>query len=498
MNSAGLYPYQVTLGDHFVKLLRAGQNVLDGSKMGSGKTFTAGGVIRELDLPTLVLAPQISLTPWRRMGEHLGVEFDVINPEMVRTGKTPYGIWSNPKPPGPSPVKFVCLACQCEIDPATAKPCALERTGIHCIETKKVPHDYGKFIWNEGIKFLVVDEAHRFGALESLQSEMLVAAKRQGIKILAMSATAADSPLNLRALGYALGLHTLIGENGFYRFAFNHGVKRHPFGGLYFGGEESERLANMARLHHLIFPKFGGRVPESEFASWPECQITAELYDLKESGKMEELYEQMDDCVQALNTLRATDVPDLEITKMLRIQQELELVMVPVFEEITNQLLEAGLHVPIFVNYRQTMEELAKRFKTGCLIYGGQNPKHRQQNIDDFQDDKEPVLIAISAAGGISISLHDLHGRFPRGGVASLNYSGVIMRQVFGRLPRAGAKSRSLYRIPLIAGTRQEKIHRALACKLNQIDALNDGDLWAGNLPLTNRSSAELFSHYAS
>ena len=135
--------------------------------------------------------------------------------------------------------------------------------------------------------------------------------------------------------------------------------------------------------------------------------------------ELEELYQEMDGCVQVLNNLRATDVPDLEITKMLRIQQELELIMIPVFEEISRQLLEAGYHVPIFVNYRQTMEELAKRFKTGCLIYGGQNPKQRQQNIDDFQDDKEPVLIAISAAGGISISLHDLHGNFPRGGVAS-------------------------------------------------------------------------------
>ena len=495
MNSKGLYSYQVVLGEHFIGCLRRGQNVLDGSKMGSGKTFTAGGVIRELDLPTLVLAPQISLTPWKRMGTYLGVEFDVLNPEMVRTGKTPFGTWSNPKPPGPLPTKLICLCCQCEVDPADGKRCALEPSGFHCVEVKKIPHDYGKFRWNEGIKLLVVDEAHKFGAQDSLQSEMLIAARRQNIKILAMSATAADSPLTLRALGYALGLHTLIGEDSFYRFAFNHGVKKHPFGGLYFGGEDTDRIANMAKLHNLIFPRFGGRVPESEFANWPACQITAELYDLKESGKIDDLYKEMDGCVQALNCLRQTDVPDLEITKMLRIQQELELVMIPVFEEIARQLLEAGYHVPIFVNYRQTMEELAKRFKTGCLIYGGQNPKQRQQNIDDFQDDKEPVLISISAAGGIAISLHDLHGNFPRGGVVSLNYSGVIMEQLFGRLPRAGAKSKSLYRIPLIAGTRQEKIHAAVAGKLNQIDAFNDGVLWAANLPLTKHSSAELFCH---
>lgn len=497
MNPAGLYPYQVTLGEHFVGLLRAGQNVLDGSKMGSGKTFTAGGVIRELDVPTLVMAPQISLTPWRRMGTHLGVEFDVLNPEMVRTGKTPFGEWSNPKPPGPLPTKLVCMCCQCEVDPAAGQKCPLEPSGIHCVEVKKIPHDYGKFRWHPEIKLLVVDEAHRFGAQESLQSEMLIAARRQDIRILAMSATAADSPLNLRALGYALGLHTLVGENNFYRFAFNHGVKKHPFGGLYFGGEDSDRIANMARLHNLIFPKYGGRVPESEFASWPDCQITAELYDLKESGKIDDLYKEMDGCIQALNLLRQTDVPDLEITKVLRIQQEIEILMVPVFQEIASQLLEAGYHVPIFVNYRQTMDELAKRFKTGCLIYGGQNPTQRQQNIDDFQEDKEAVLIAISAAGGISISLHDLNGRFPRGGIASLNYSGVIMRQVFGRLPRAGARSKSLYRIPLIAGTRQEKIHRALASKLDRIDALNEGDLWAANLPLTKCSSAELFNRHA-
>jgi len=68
--------------------------------------------------------------------------------------------------------------------------------------------------------------------------------------------------------------------------------------------------------------------------------------------------------------------------------------------------------------------------------------------------------------------------------------SGRIGDKVFDDFVRTQVQS--------LAGTRQEKIHRAVVGKLNQIDALNNGDLWAANLPLTRHSAAELFNRYAS
>jgi len=494
MNEQGLHSYQIPSVRHLVSLLRGGQNCLDGSDCGTGKTFVAGGVIRALDLPTLVVAPQISLPAWRRMGDSLGVEFDVINPEMVQTGKTPFGRWERPRP-SRLETELICDRCQLIVDPKKPTKCTRQRNGIHCVESRKKSHQYGRFIWADGIKFLVFDEIHRFGAVKSLNSDMLIAARRQGIPTLGLSATAADSPLQLRALGYVLGLHQLLDggsddNGGFYRFAFRMGCRRHPFGGLYFAGGDVERRRKMAALHSCIFPERGVRVCVSDLgAAFPLRQITAELYDLGSKGeasRLDRLYADMDRAIKALNECRQREASaDHPLTRILRARQEIEIIMVPIYEELARQYLESEMHVAIFVNFKQTMEELAKRLKTNCRIEGGQSASLRQRYLDDFMADKEPVILVNNAAGGVSINLHDIHGNHPRVGIMSLGFSAINTRQVLCRLWRSGAKSKCLYRIPLIANTVQEKIHRALAPKLNQIDALNDADLWAANLPLT-------------
>lgn len=525
-DSSGLYTYQIPAAEHLARVLQERNAAIDGSDMGTGKTAVACAVIRHFNLPTLVLAPQISLPSWERMGVAFKTEFDVLNPEAVRTGNTPFGRWSNPRPPGPMPTLLRCTECQCEVDPANPRRCPYRRHGIHCVKNERIPHNYGKFIWHPAIKFLVFDEAHGYGALDSLQSDMLIAARRQNITTLAMSATAADSPLGLRALGYVLGLHSLVDGQagggtqlgtgvrppitghhvddggGFYRFAFRMGCKKHPFGGLYFGGDEEDRRGKMAELHQLIFPSRGYRVRIQELGdSFPSRQITADLYDLGKKGsggRIDSLYAEMDSAVGELRGLSSADLnEDHALTKLLRARQELELVMLPLYEELARQCLESGVHVAIFVNFSQSLRELAKRLNTKCLIYGGQNPKERQHWLDRYQADEEPIILLNSAAGGISINLHDVLGLHARCGIVSLCYSAVVMRQIFGRLWRVGGKSTAFYRVPLLAGTVQEKIHKALAPKLDRIDLLNDGDLFAANLPLTRGDLRELFNREA-
>lgn len=492
MNASGLLPYQVEPAKCLFDMLSRDQNVLDGSDCGVGKTYVACAVIREMRVATLVLCPQISITTWTRVGEAMGTEFDVLNVEAIRTGKTPFGQWDNPKPSGPAEVVLTCESCQRVIEPVKPSPCPHHLAGIHCVSVKKKVHDYGQFRWHPNIKFMVVDEAHRFGAMDSLNATMLIAARRQGIRILALSATAADSPMGLRALGYVLGLHTLVGDNSFYRFAFRHGAKKHPFGGLYFGGEESERREKMAGLHREIFPSRGVRVRIKDLGdAFPECQVKTELYDLAGAKKIDALYAEMDDAIQRLNDKRLND--QTAVTAVLRARQEIEFLTVPVFEEIARQSIENGLHVALFVNFKETLAELSKRLKTTCIVEGGQNPAVRQNNIDRFQADIEAIILLNAQAGGVSISLHDLIGQFPRVGVVSLGYSAVQLKQILGRLFRSGAKSKALYRIPLVAGSCQEKIHRAVSGKLNQLDSLNDGDLFSANLPLQGGEISHLF-----
>lgn len=480
-----LYDYQVKSVEHLVPLLQSGQNCLDGSDCGVGKTPVACGVIRALDLPTLVLAPQISLTEWRRTGDALGVEFDVLNPEMVQTGKTPFGHWDNPRPKILG-TELICDRCQLVVDPTKPTRCTRQRYGIHCVDSRKKAHRYGRFNWNPGIKFLVVDEVHRFGSIDSLNADMLIAARRQGIRVLGLSATAADSPLQLRALGYVLGLHGLIGDDSFYRFAFRMGCRRQPFGGLYFAGDEAERRKKMGELHRLIFPSRGSRVRIADLGeSFPEGSIHAELYDVMQPERIESLYKKMHEALEELRGAREMDAdPSHPLTKVLRARQEIEILKVPLFQDLAERELEAGNSVALFMAFKATIDELCARLKIKLKIVGGQKPSERDSAIRDYQSDRERVIAASIDAGGVSVSLHDIRGQFPRVGIVSPVFSSIKMRQVFYRLRRIGGKSKSRYRLVLAAKTCEEKIHKAVSAKLNNIDALNDQDLMSVNLPI--------------
>jgi len=493
VNVEGLKPHQPAAAEHLLSCIRRDGAALDGSDMGTGKTYVAAAVLRELDLPTVVVCPDVARTGWIRAGASLNVAYDVIGYEMLRTGRTPYGRWQFPKT-GPLKTRLKCTQCQCWVEDKTPK---CPYGPVHCVEVKSIPHNYGSFIFHPAVKAAVFDEVHRCKATDSLQSEILIAARRQGLKTLGLSATAGDSPLDFKALGYVLDLHELDHGVRFWTWVRRWNCRPSPHGGFRFAGNEQERKQTMAKLNEKIFPDHGVRVRIKDLPDFPESQITAELYDLAEGGAIEKLYEQMDDSIRALRDRAAAD-KESHLTVIIRALQEIELLKVPIFVQLTEDANDQGYSVVNFVTFTQTLDELCRRLKTECRIDGSQvgpaGKKRRDAHIDSFQANRNRVINCNSAAGGICITLADFDGNFPRVGHVSPCNSAVNIRQVFGRLPRIGAKSKSLYRLILAAGTREEAVHRRLVTRLNQQDALNDGDLLASNLHLTEGELSDIFS----
>lgn len=484
MNTQGLYEYQIPAAKQLLAALELHGAALDASDCGLGKSYHAGAVIRELELPSLVVCPKIAVTAWGRVLDYLGTSACIKNWEALRTGNLPYGFWQHPLPPASErKVDYFCAGCQCRVDVVRTSRCPVRPSGIHCVEPKKSPHNYGRFTWYEGIKLIVFDECHVAGGLDSLNADLVVAAKRQNILSLFLSATCADSPLGFKALGFALGLHG--GPSSFYTWAKARGCSRPVFGGLHWLVSDERKKIILSALHHDLFPSRGVRVRVSEISNFPSCSVRAELFDLENSGRIDELYSTMNEAISELNSMKSTD-KDAEhpLTKLLRASQAVELLKVPLFISLRDEILERGHSAFIGVNYTQTLHELLKRMKTKACIVGGQSTAERDHWITEFQENREHTLVTTIPAGGVSISLQDLKGR-PREGLSSAHPSAVKMRQFFGRLPRAGALSPSLYRIPLVANSVEEKIHKRLASKLNSLDALNDSDLTACNLPLT-------------
>lgn len=497
LNTSGLYDYQKPAAAALLAAIQRGGAALDASDCGVGKTAHAVAVIRELNLPTLVVCPKVSIAGWRRMGERFGTEFEILNYEQVRTGNTPFGAWQFPR--SAKPDRFKCEQCQLEVNPASACWCPFHPAGIHCVgKPISQVHNYGRFIWHPNIRFLAFDEAHRCAGMDSLNADMVIAARRQRIPALALSATVADSPLHLRALGYLLGLHDLVdsrglssSRKGFYQWAFANGCRKLPFRGLHFCPSRDRQSEILHDIHSKLFPFRGCRICVSELGdAFPDCQITAELYDVEQPGRMEKLQAEMQSALLALSARREGD-EESPLVDSIRQMQEIELLMVPVFVELANDAIAEGLSVAVFLNYRASVEEVCARLKTDCKIIGEQKSEERQANVDAFQRDEQRVIVATGDAGGVSIDLHDVRGQHARLGLVSLPWSARSLRQIFGRLRRSGGKSKALYRCVIPDTEWGRRVHKAVSAKLNRLDLLNDADLMpAGNLPLTNFSDS--------
>lgn len=485
MNITGLYDYQIEPVGLLLDSLRRNGAALDASEMGVGKTAHACAVIRELDLPTLALVPPISIPGWAELGKILNVpEFDIQSADLVRLGTTPFGWWDNP-PPKVRPTWLRCENCQCEIDPKSPFSCPHHYKGLHCVHVKKREHHYGRFNWHPGIGLLVIDEVHRYAGLDSLNADMVIAAKRQGIPTLGLSGTVAESPLNLRALGFLLGLHKLM---DFYPWAMKRGCYKLPMGGFEFCVAEEKKKVLMAELHQELFPSRGCRVRIADLGDkFPECQINAELVDFGDAAKMQRLYTEM--APEIAVVLRGAELGEVSANRAISNYQVIELLKVPELVELTKETVAQGRHVALFVVFRATVEALCKRLGTTCKVDGSQTTDaqraERAENVRRFEANEEPVIVCTGAAGGFSIGLRDLTGTHPHSGFVLPGFSAREIRQIFGRLPRQGAKSKSIYRVFFAAGTDEEGKYKALRSKLNCLDALNDGDLNVQNLPLT-------------
>jgi len=410
--------------------------------MGTGKTLEAVEVMRRLGSPaTLAVVPKVTIPSWHRHAAEQGVELDAINWEMVRTGRTPF-------------------------------------------------YDGAK--WHPGIQFLIFDEVHRAMGRDSKNSELVRAARRQNIRTLAMSATLADSPMEMDAIGYLLGLHegfrpkpTLRNPEpvSFSKWSAKHGCGLSWRGRWEFNGSPEVQRKHMAKIWQQIYPGRGVRVKISDLPPgvFPQTQITAELYDMDAAGRIDVLYSRMANALEALHK-RAEGDGGGGMVEQLRERQEIELLKLPVFLDLGREAIDAGRSVVIFVNFRQSVEQLCQLFGTDCFIDGTLTGTQRERNRLAFERNEERVIVCNGEAGGVGCDLDDVTGEFPRTVLISAGFNAKTERQKVGRVCRIRTKSPSLQRYIFAAGTCEEHIQKNLARKLDNLDALNDGDLLPKNL----------------
>lgn len=491
-----LLPYQVQpferLRDGFKRGL---QCQVDFSDTGTGKTYVAAAVAADLRLPVVVVCPYSVKSSWAAAAAHFEDEVSVVNYESLITGRSGFGCWQNQAVVDQRrPTYLVCGTCQKKFrtELELGNPCQYHPAGIHCVERKVESIDYGKFIWHSAVQNVFFDEVHRCSGIDSLNAETLVGARRDGRRILGISATAAWSPLKMRALGYALDLHgdskPLVAKRGplfyerapdFWKWSRQHGCRRHPaFRGWHWFASESEQRRIMGTIRDQILPAKGVRISVADVPGFPAVSVQPQLFDLPESPDRA-----TEESLAALDE-RAGD-PELQsaVTQRLRARQRTELLAVSTIVEHAQDRLDAGCSVAIFVNFAQTLDELGKRLDISAFVDGRTVGADRDRIVREFTGGKTRLILLNSAAGGVGISLDADPGAFSVGyGIVLPGEDAVVFSQTLGRLPRQGGQEFSIYKVMLFAGV-QEKVYKALKKKCSNIEALRssvtDADLTA-------------------
>lgn len=436
-NTKGLKEFQIpSVAKLCAAILKHGA-ALDGSDTGSGKTYSAVGVARDLGMKIAVVCPKAVISSWNKV---ITKHFDmkpvfVLNYESVKTGKyKEIGTW---------------------------KP-------VSKISTREF------FQWNIPKNTLIVfDESHKLKGHGTQNSEIALAAKKQGYKILCCSATNAIDPIELKTVGLITGIYKSGKWTAFLR---EHGCEQGRFG-WEFNGDKNI----LKKLHGDLFMDRGVRVKREEIKDFPDSDILAESYNMDEKSEKElkEVYSEMEKELKYLQA-QCKNTKEYKINSMviiLRARQKAELIKVPLFVDMVETALEDGMSVALFVNFSETVRALSKRLDTNCIVWGENKGNERDVNISDFQADKKRVIILNSAAGGAGVSLHDLNGNYPRMALISPHPSAVVLKQCLGRVWRADGKTKSLQRIIFCANTEEEDVCEKLKMKLNNLDLLNDGDL---------------------
>jgi superfamily II DNA or RNA helicase len=426
------YKKQIDAIEHLTAILRTKPTAaaLNGSDTGTGKTLCSVEVARRLGVPVVVVCPKIVIPSWEATFVQQGVPcLKVTNYEKLRTGNTEFGSWVR-----------------------------------------------GAFVWKLPPGALVIwDEVHRAQGAYTKNSKMLIGAKLCGLRSLALSATAAEDPTELRALGYLLGLHSLT---NFVSWAKERGCTFDNWGKLVFTKSRSMSKTFLSELHGEIYPSKGAKLTRDDLAEhFKDSQIITDPLDFGDAGKISKIYADMEKEIAALKENCAGDsaeVADNALTQQLRARQMVELLKIPALLELMDDALSEGRSVAVFVNFRDTLDAIAERMKLPFgVVVGGQGAAEREEAVKNFQTNVHRVILCNISAGGVGVNLHDETGAAPRTALISPSFNAKEILQVRGRVDRAGGGSESIQRILVAAGTIEEDILRSIQNKIQNMSTLH-------------------------
>jgi SNF2 family DNA or RNA helicase len=280
---------------------------------------------------------------------------------------------------------------------------------VDCPYVKK---ENGTFVWNfsshpDGKNVLMIyDEVHRCKNHKSLNGRLLMSSKNMHVAML--SATLCDKSSDFGIFGMMLG---------FYK-TYKHG--KSWMESILREDKNSYGKNKVNTLHKYLFPDKGSKMSLEDLGNaFPMNQVSVECYDLDSDSKIK-----MNRYYKQLIENRDNTIKIVELNEM---RQKIENLKVDIMFEMIIDYHDQNRSVVIFVNYTSTYVMILNLLHKHDIFYaeinGKQDEEERQDNIDKFQNNEVRIMVSMIQAGGTSISLHDVSGRFPRVSIISPSYS---------------------------------------------------------------------------
>lgn len=491
-----LFPYQK---DHCYNLryaLKKYGRVLDNSDTGTGKTFCAIVTCLSLGLKPFVICPKSVITQWRNICDMFKdcvigeTHYGIANYESLQnckyfkyneTTKSTFPYIIRIKKGEEQKVEKKKKHTIKENMRENAYQAALKRNNIK-EEVLDVTQDVNMYdenmhtyVWKDIPKDMVIifDEAHRCKNFRTLNSVLLYSLSAiDQSKIMLLSATISDKPENFALAGYSLKLYPNLRDAPHWISKVNH----QSTDDIKYKKEEIEFVKNvMSGVNQAIFPEHASRMRIKDLGDkFPDNQVIASCLDMDCAKEIEEQYKLIEEEVARLKM--SEDASGCALARILYARMRIEHLKTPSIIEEARKYLEEHNAVAIFVNFTATLKLIADELKTSCVVYGQQTGEERDLNISNFNSDSVHAIVCNIRSGGVGISLHDLHGNYPRVSIISPSWSAQDIIQALGRTHRSGGKTAVRQRIIYCKGTVEEMICENMKEKINNIAYLNDNN----------------------
>lgn len=444
-----LLGFQIQHAQNLIYALQRNGIATDQSDTGTGKTYSAVAICKQLGLRPLIVGPKSVIIPWYDVCHDFEVEpLGVVNYETLKNGKY-YSDVNDFQLECREDCPYIEIIKVDSVNSLTGQP-ILTNGG----RVKKVIQQINWKLPNNTL--VIFDEAHKgknglCASKTSANSKLMVSIKsglnpKKKIYGLFLSATMTDKMENLDVLLYIFG---------FYKPYLAKSYK------AYLNTLGSGREEVLKKIHAMIFPLRGSRMRIDQLPAgiFKKNDVQAVTYPVS-MEIAREIEEQHREIQIALANLRSKG-ESKGLGYIIRCWQKIEVLKSSTVAQEAIVHLRAGRSVVIFINFNETKKLLTEKLleyrnelnqpiitmEQIDYIHGDQKGDERNEIVKKFKSDEFHVLICNIKAGGIGISLHDIHGNRQRVSLIFPTWSPIDLMQSLGRIYRANAKTDSIQRI---------------------------------------------------